>query len=212
MYVFHVIAPAIQIWQKVISQTNIFNIFPFSVPYNTVAKIIQSNCKQQTKKYIPARSMWLNWVFIDLANTDEKHCLTIDCINVNKHGPGRYRTPAGNPDKQVCYFNQPHDDELYNVFINMRIKTGNFEEGIYCKMDRVQGKLENETFDAKKTLEDGSRNDRLSNIFSISKNEQSGRGHRLQTLLDTFSEEIGSQQDQDFQDDKDVQKKSLQQY
>ena len=79
-------------------------------------------------------------------------------------------------------------------------------------MDRVQGKLENETFDAKKTLEDGSRNDRLSNIFSISKNEQSGRGHRLQTLLDTFSEEIGSQQDQDFQDDKDVQKKSLQQY
>ena len=60
----------------------------------------------------------------------------------------------------------------------------------------------------KKTLEDGSRNDRLSNIFSISKNEQSGRGQRLQTLLDTFSEEIGSQQDQDFfQDDKDVQKK-----
>ena len=32
-----------------------------------------------------------------------------------------------------------------------RIKTGNFEEGIYFKIDRVQGKLENESFDAKKT-------------------------------------------------------------
>ena len=38
VYVFHVIAPATQIWQKIISQTNIFNIFPASVPQNTVAK------------------------------------------------------------------------------------------------------------------------------------------------------------------------------
>ena len=32
IYVFHVIAPATQIWQKIISQTNIFNIFPSSIP------------------------------------------------------------------------------------------------------------------------------------------------------------------------------------
>ena len=42
--VFHVIVSASQIWQRIISQTNIFNIFPVSVPHNTVAKIIQSNC------------------------------------------------------------------------------------------------------------------------------------------------------------------------
>ena len=36
VYVFHVIVPASQIWQKIISQTNIFNIFPASVPDNTV--------------------------------------------------------------------------------------------------------------------------------------------------------------------------------
>ena len=40
VYVFHVIVPASQIWQKIISQTNIFNIFPASVPHNTVVKII----------------------------------------------------------------------------------------------------------------------------------------------------------------------------
>ena len=50
IYVFHVIAPATQIWQKIISQPNIFNIFPSSVPQNTVAEIIQSNCITQSKK------------------------------------------------------------------------------------------------------------------------------------------------------------------
>ena len=93
-----------------------------------VAKLLQSNCKQQSKKYLSACSMWLDNVFIDLANSDEKHCLTIDCSNVNKNGPSQYGTLADNPDQQVCYFNQPHDDELYNVFISKRIKTRNFDK------------------------------------------------------------------------------------
>ena len=85
---FHAIVPASQIWQKIISQTNIFNIVPASVPHNTVAKIIRSNCILQSKKYVPACSLWLNRVFTDLANSHEKHCLTIDCGYINKNGPG----------------------------------------------------------------------------------------------------------------------------
>ena len=69
VYVFYVIVPASQIWQKIISQTNIFNIFPASVSHNTAAKIIQSNCILQSKKYVPAHSLWLNKVFTDLANS-----------------------------------------------------------------------------------------------------------------------------------------------
>ena len=41
---FHIIRPTREVWQKIISQTNIFNIFPSSVPYNTVSKILQNNC------------------------------------------------------------------------------------------------------------------------------------------------------------------------
>ena len=59
VYVFHVIVPASQIWQKTISQRNIFKIFPASVPHNTVAKFIQTNSILQIKKYAPARSFWL---------------------------------------------------------------------------------------------------------------------------------------------------------
>ena len=53
IYVFRVIAPATQIWQKIISQPNIFNIFPSIIPQNTAAKIIlfcKSNCITQSKK------------------------------------------------------------------------------------------------------------------------------------------------------------------
>ena len=131
VYVFHVIVPASQIWQKIISQTNIFNIFPASVPHNTVTKIIQSNCVLQSKKYVPARSLWLNRVFTDLANSHEKHCLTIDCGYKNKNGPGRYRSSADNPEKQVCYFNKPNDDVFCNTFISKRIKGDTYDDGIY---------------------------------------------------------------------------------
>ena len=72
VYVFHVIVPASEIWQKIISQTNIFNIFPASVPHNAVTKIIQSNCILQKRKYFPARSLWPNRVFTDLVNSHEK--------------------------------------------------------------------------------------------------------------------------------------------
>ena len=129
--------PENQIWKKILSQTNIFNIFPSSVPNNTVAKILQSNCRQTTKKYVSARSMWLNRVFGDPANTDERHCLTIDCSGVNKNNPGRYRTQADDPKRQVCYFNKSCDDESCKGFISNRIKTENFSNGIYFKLDRV---------------------------------------------------------------------------
>ena len=157
IYVIHIIMRENQIWKKILPQTNIFNIFPSSVPYNIVAKILQSNCRQTTKKYVPARLMWPNRVFSDLANTDERHCLTTDCSGVNKNGPGRYRTQADDPEKQVFYFNKPSDDELYNVFINRRIKTESFSNGIYFKVDRVQGK--DKTFDAEKTLKQDGAHD-----------------------------------------------------
>ena len=133
VYVFRVIVPASQMWQKIISQTNIFEIFSTSVLHNTVAKIIRSNCILQSKKYVPARSLWLNRVFTDLANSHEKHCLTIDCDYINKNGSRRYRSSAGNPEKQACYF------------ISERIKGDKFDDGIYFKIEKVTDNTDKET-------------------------------------------------------------------
>ena len=113
-----------------------------------------------TTKYVPVRSIWINRLFIDLASRDERNCLTIDCSRINKNGPERYRTKTDNPEKQVCYFNGTRNDQVYLVFISERIKSGNFEKGIYFKIDRVKSKTDSETFSAKQKLErNGSGND-----------------------------------------------------
>ena len=156
--------------------TNIFNIFPASVPHNTVAKIIQSNCILQSKKYVPARSFWLNRVFTDLANSHEKHCLTIDCGYINKNGPGRYRSSDENPEEQVCYFKKPNDDVFYNAFISKRIKGENFDDGIYFKIEKVRGKTDKENFDAKRTLEDGTSDAGSSKFFTDAKSRDVNTG------------------------------------
>ena len=141
----YVISPSTQIWQKIISQTNIFNIFPANVPHNAVSKILQSKCITQSKKYVPVHSLWLNRVFTELGNCHEKHCLTIDCSYQNKNCPGRYRSSAGNPVEQVCYFN-----EYCNIFTYKRIKEEGYDNGIYFKIKKVRGRTDREKVDAKK--------------------------------------------------------------
>ena len=181
VYVFHKIIPEKEIWRKIISQTNIFNIFPCSVPYNTVSKILQSNCVPTTTKYVPVRSMRLTRVFLDLASRDEQSCLTIDCTTINKNGPSRYRTKADNPVEQLFYFNEPGSDQVYDIFISKRINSGNFEKGIYVKIDRVLSETDIETFSTRKTLEkNGPGNDRLSKRNRESTNDSTdGEGQEI---------------------------------
>ena len=40
IYVFHIMMPENQILKKILSQSNIFYIFPSWVPYNTIAKTL----------------------------------------------------------------------------------------------------------------------------------------------------------------------------
>ena len=121
--------------------------------------------------------MWLHRVFTDFANTNKRHCLTIDCSGVNKNGLGRYRTQADNPDKLVCYFNKTRDDERYNVFISERINSGSFDKGTYFQITWVRDNKE--TFDAEKTFEeDVAADDRLSKTDFDSELEFAGRSVR----------------------------------
>ena len=71
VYRFHIILPEKEIWKKIMSQTNVFNIFPSSAPYQTVASLLQSNIVRTTEKYLPTRSLWINKLFIELANDND---------------------------------------------------------------------------------------------------------------------------------------------
>ena len=156
----------------------------------------------QSKKYVPARSLWLNRVFTDLANSHEKHCLTNEWGYINKNGPGRYRSSAENPEKQVCYFNKPNDDVFYNTVISERIKGEKYDEEIYFQIEKVRGKTDKENFDAKKTLEDGASNVGSNEFFTDAKSTQEKKD--METLLNTFTKEIGSRQDLNFFQDNNV--------
>ena len=148
VYAFHVIKPSHDTWQKIISQTNSFNIFPKSVPLQTVSKILIDNVVRTTTKYIPVRNTWIHKLFVDLSNEDKRHCLTITSDVTNINGPGRFRTQASNPEKQVCYFGERKNDELYKIFNSERIKTENLNKAFYFKIVSIRSRADLGTFSA----------------------------------------------------------------
>ena len=52
VYAFHTIYTEKSNWKTILSQTNIFNIFPASVPISSVKKILELSCIRKTSKYI----------------------------------------------------------------------------------------------------------------------------------------------------------------
>ena len=146
VYIFHTIYPEKAIWRTILSQTNIFNIFPASVSLNSVKRILEGVCVRKTTKYIPRTSLWINRLFIELANKNEKVCLTLDCSNTNRDGPSRFRSEADNPDKQVCYFNTVADEQVYNEFIAKRIKSKELQNEIQFEITDVKSKSNKSVF------------------------------------------------------------------
>ena len=146
VYIFHTIYPEKAIWRTILSQTNIFNIFPATVSLNSVKRILDGVCVRKTTKYIPRTSLWINRLFIELANKNEKVCLTLDCSNTNRDGPSRFRSEADNPDKQVCYFNTVADEQVYNEFIAKRIKSKELQNEIQFEITDVKSKSNKSVF------------------------------------------------------------------
>ena len=102
VYILHTIFPEKAICRSILSQTNIFNIFPATVPLPSIRKILETACSRKTIKYIPQNTLWLNRLFSELANRNDRICSTIDCSGINKDGPGRFQTEADNPEFQTC--------------------------------------------------------------------------------------------------------------
>ena len=154
VYIFHTIYPENTIWKTILSQTNIFNIFPASVSLTSVRRILDNSCVRKSSKYIPRTYFWLNRLFIELANKSQKVCLTIDCSNTNRDGPSRFRSEADNPDKQVCYFNSLADEQVYNEFIARRIKSKESRNEIQFEITDVKSKTnKNVVFNVSSTIE-----------------------------------------------------------
>ena len=183
VYIFHTIYPEKATWKTILSQTNIFNIFPASVSLNSVKRILDGSCVRKTTRYIPRSSLWINRLFIELANKSQKVCLTLDCSNTNIDGPSRFRSEADNPDKQVCYFNTPTDEQVYNEFIARRIKSKELKDEIQFEITDVKSKSnKNVVFDISSKIEklvseNGTSSSGISETFKFGTGETfAGRG------------------------------------
>ena len=121
VYIFHAIYPKNSICRMILSQTNIFNIFQASVPLAIVRRILEGVYNRKTRRYIPQSALWISRPFIELANRNDRVCLTLECSGVNIDGPGRFRTEAKKSDFQTCYFSVANDEQVYNEFVSQRI-------------------------------------------------------------------------------------------
>ena len=110
VYIFHSIYPEKTNWKTILSQTNIFNIFLASFSLASMQRILENTCIRKTRKYIPQSAHWISRLFTELANKDDRVCLTLDCSNINKDGPGTFRSDADKPDFQTCYYNTVDDE------------------------------------------------------------------------------------------------------
>ena len=163
VYIFHVILPEKATWRSILSQTNIY-IFPAAVPLSSVRKILKSACSRKTIKHIMQNAPWINRLFIDLANRNNRFCVITDCSGINKDGPGRFQTEAGNLEFQTCYFNSANDKQVYNVFVSKRKKSAEDSKNFHFKIIEFKSKTnKNVTFDAADKLSDLTKIDTATN-------------------------------------------------
>ena len=169
VYAFHTVYTEKSNWKTILSQTNIFNIFPASVPISSVKKILELSCIRKTSKYIPQSSLWISRLFIELANKNDKVCLTLDCSNINTDGPGRFRTKADNPETQFCYFNTTNDEQVFNQFISKCINSEkSTNEHLFEIVEVVSKFNKNIKFNATnklKELDNGTKTSRTSETY-----------------------------------------------
>ena len=123
LYVFHTIYPNRQNWEMILSQKRIFNFFPGSIHSGKILKTLFLFASRYRGTYVPSRSVWLNKLYIDISNSKQKQCLTIDTRTINDLGPGKFRTLADNGFQQICCYNRNKSDTSFNSSLATRKQT-----------------------------------------------------------------------------------------
>ena len=122
LYVFHTIYSGRQSWEMIMSQTHILNFFPGSIHSSRILRTLSLFASRQKNTYVPNQDIWLKRLYFQISNSKEKKCLTIDTREVNKLGPGKFRTSADDGQEQTCYFNQNKSDTHFSSFVARRYK------------------------------------------------------------------------------------------
>ena len=66
VYFFHIIFPKKLIWQMILFQTKIFNVFPSAIQFGNMLKILTNNCDSETINYILSRDLSINRLYLSI--------------------------------------------------------------------------------------------------------------------------------------------------
>ena len=113
LHIFHEPAISSSKWRDIISQTQIFCVFPWAMDLiiNYLAKFI---ARGTGNRYVSRQQLWLT----NLVDNIEKQS-GFSCFCLNKRpevsGAARYRSMVENPETQCCYLNSSTSDKLFNT-------------------------------------------------------------------------------------------------
>ena len=117
VYIFHTIYTSRQNWQMIMSQRQIFDFFfPGSVHSSTITRVLYSLASRYKNSYITKRNVRINKLYVEILNSREKQCLTVETRDVNDLGPEKFRTQADNGTRQICYYNRNKTATSFNFF------------------------------------------------------------------------------------------------
>ena len=117
VFVFHTIYPVRQSWEMIMSQTHFLNFFPGSIHSGRILKTLSLFASRQKHTCLPNSQVWLNKLYFQISNSNEKKCLTINTRDLNDLGPGKFRTSAENSLEQDCYFNRNNTDARFKSYV-----------------------------------------------------------------------------------------------
>ena len=72
--------------------------------------------------------MWINRLYLEISNSTQTQCLTIDSRDVNDLGLAKFRRQADSDTEQICYYNRNKKDTSFHSFSSLRKETSSASE------------------------------------------------------------------------------------
>ena len=115
IYILHNIAQNNnEIWQLILSNTNIVVLFKSTVISPPILSILYQNVVKNTNSYVPRNDLWLFNVYKKLIVNEH---LMIDNRDINKHSIGRFRSFSESPTCQLCFYGMNNNDRRYIKYV-----------------------------------------------------------------------------------------------
>ena len=158
-----------------------------SLQTTSVAKTLSSYCNRYTYKYIPHKRLWINRLYFEISNSNEKKLFRIDTRDIKNLRLEKFRTVAENGKDQICYYKRNRKEKLFNRFLavrkeksaneiifsptNLIDKANNLEE-VYYKIGDELKEFNNDRVQLKRTIRESS----LENSEQQTTEQQTGDG------------------------------------